>query len=84
MDILIDKPKPRLKFAICSLDEDDNVIKVGKAITTNWTTTIIDEIKRDCGVDIKKEMAAIIVKELTMNITPDDIMKLISTDEEVK
>ena len=67
----------KLKLAICSLDENDNVIAISDALSSEWDQETEDQMKTNFDIDIKIEMASALVKELAKSMSSSNLKKLI-------
>jgi len=66
----------RFKFALCILDEDDNIVKM-HGINTKWTAVSEGFLGEKFNVDIHDEIANIISNELKKDLTPEVIKELL-------
>lgn len=65
----------RFKFALCILDEDDNVLKMN-GINTTWSAVDEGFVGKNFDLRVENEIVNTISTELKKNITPEVIKEL--------
>ena len=63
-------------LALCTLDEHDNVLRK-VAIKVKWHKKTEKEIKSMFALDLKEQMAEILLEEIRDNLDVDTIKKLL-------
>ena len=66
-----------VKFALCLLDEDENIVNK-RDITTRWTEDIEEDLREKFNVDVNKEIACVVATEIRKNTTEEFIYKLLN------
>jgi hypothetical protein len=65
-----------MKIGLCVLDENDNLIK-SKTLSVKFREEVKDEMKSFFSLDMKTEIANILLQEIKKNLTIDDIKELL-------
>ncbi len=66
-----------MKFAICALDDNNNVIATTDSIAAEWSVEMEKAMQDLCGLSISLEIGTIILDEIRKGLRKEDIIKLI-------
>lgn len=66
-----------LRFALCALDDDNNVVAKTEPLTAEWSAEMEHDVKKELGVSIRRELGIVMLEELKRSIKPENLTDLI-------
>ncbi len=73
-----------LRFAICTVDENDKVIATTDPLSAEWTHDMENSLKEFFNVSMSTEVGQILVEELKRSIKVHDIETLIEKTMQIQ